>query len=256
MIQPSPALSIQDTATTASSQLDAHDFYFIKNNTQLNTNAILDFYKTFLSKFNNGCVNREQFGEILHRLVIVDDEDKKLEAEKMKMCELLFDICDKDDNGFIDFKEYLVLFWSRANGSPHQKLSLIFDMFDLNGNNAIDFHEMHSIVRTLFKLKYSRFADKEDSKGEFVVMTDENNNIISGDSSQNDYNTGSSSSSSSSSSSFFVFNSTLPPTYHIAMNIMKKFDANRNGRVSKEEFVDGCLAHPSIKAFLTPLKVL
>jgi Ca2+-binding EF-hand superfamily protein len=233
--------------------LNANDFHFIKSNTQLNANSIFEFYKTFLSKYNNGHVNREEFTEILQRLVIVDEssfsskakseQQRKLEAEKRKMCEILFDICDKDDNGLIDFKEYLVLFWSRANGTPHEKLSLIFDMFDLNGNDSIDFHEMHSIVRILFKLKYSQFDDDDDENNNnnnnttSVLASSENNAAYEG-------------------SNYFLFNSTLPLTYHIAMNIMKKFDANRNGSLSKEEFISGCLAHANIKAFLTPLKVL
>lgn len=135
----------------------------------------------------------------------------------------------------------MVLFWSRANGTPTQKLSLIFDIFDLNGNNAIDFHEMHSIVKILFKLKYSNI----DAQASLAAQT------LTSPTQSDEHDT-----DGNHLNNYFIFNSNLPPTYHIAMNIMKKFDENRNATLSKEEFINGCLQHPNIKQFLTPLKVL
>ena len=229
--------------------LTANDLNFIKNNTKLNSNSIFDFYKTFLSKYNNGCVNREEFSEILQRLIIADGvNDEKLENEKKIMCEIIFDLCDKDDNGFIDFKEYLVLFWSRANGTPRDKLSLIFDMFDLNGNDSIDFHEMHSIVKILFKLKYSQFSEETVKSQQQNMSTEANIELLMLADAAPEGPT--------QMDGSFILNSTLPPTYHIAMNIMKKFDKDRNGRISKDEFIRGCMAHANIRKFLTPLKVL
>lgn len=203
-------------------RLDQTDLNYIKENTNLSLKSILDYYKTFLSKYNNGCVNREQFTEIIKKLFIetnngTDSNDGKLK-EKLSMCERLFDICDQDDDGFIDFKEYLVLFWTKVNGRLDEKLGLIFDMYDLNSSGYIDFHELHSIVKILFKLKYSD--------------VDNENFQING-----------------------IINSNLPSTYHIAMNIMKKFDLNKNAKLTKEEFINGCLNHENIKVFLTPLKV-
>lgn len=97
-------------AATSSSQDLAHeDLDYIRQKTDLNTDRIFDFYKTFLSKYNNGYVSRDEFSEIMTRL-IVDDKSSQEHAdpEKLKMCEILFDICDKDDNGFIDFKVKLI----------------------------------------------------------------------------------------------------------------------------------------------------
>jgi Ca2+-binding EF-hand superfamily protein len=208
-------------------RLDETDLNYIKENTNLSLKAILDYYKRFVSKYNNGCVNREQFIDIIKRLFIENsaardqnaNNDDHLLKEKLSMSERVFDICDQDDDGFIDFKEYLVLFWTRVNGSLAEKLSLIFDMYDLNSSGYIDFHELHSIVKVLFKLKYSSVEEEE-------------NFAVSG-----------------------VLNSSLPSTYHIAMAIMKKFDLNKNAKLSKEEFINGCLTHQNIKSFLTPLKV-
>lgn len=107
----------------------------------------------------------------------------------------------------------------KLKGSAEEKLSLIFDMYDLNSSGYIDFHELHSIVKVLFKLKYSSSL--------------ETNFPIAG----------------------VPVNSNIPSTYYIAMAIMRKFDCNQNAKLSKDEFINGCLSHENIKVFLTPLKV-
>ncbi len=210
--------------SAAESNLDQSELNYLKEKTNLSLQKILDYYRQFLSKYNNGCVNRQQFVEIIKKLFIDKNNDDKNTNEKLAMCERLFDICDQDDDGTIDFKEYLVLFWSKVNGSPREKLSLIFDMYDLNSSGYIDFHELHSIVRVLVKLKFSSSGLVDDALHFPIIGV--------------------------------PANSTLPSTYHVAMEIMRRFDCNRNAKLSKDEFVNGCLSHENIKTFLTPLKVL
>lgn len=224
-------------------KLSQTDIKLIERNTRLSENSILDYYIKFLSKYNNGLVNREQFNQIIKKLFIsnqTNDSAGKAREEGMKsMCERLFDICDHDEDGYIDFKEYLVLFWSRANGSDSEKLSLIFDMYDLNANGYIDFYELHSIVKILFKSKYDNQQDDYSNIEESTTTTTINT--------QNRY---------SLHSGAVMFNSSIPKTYYIAMNIMKTFDSDRNAKLTKEEFINGCLAHENIRKFLSPLKVL
>lgn len=107
--------------------LNPLDLDYIQENTNLSLQRILDFYRTFLSKYNNGYVNRQQFIDIIKKLFIDNNnntntpdvskpQDDPNGDEKIAMCERLFDVCDHDDDGNIDFKEYLVLFWSKVNG--------------------------------------------------------------------------------------------------------------------------------------------
>ena len=51
------------------------------------------------------------------------------------------------------------------------------------------------------------------------------------------------------------FSSNLPQSYYISMNIMKKFDTNMDAKLSREEFVNGCLTYEFIRKFLTPLNL-
>lgn len=120
-----------------------------------------------------------------------------------------------------------MLFWSRAKGSSLDKLSIMFEMYDLNGSGEIDFNELHSIVKSLLKLKYSEdTVNKEaDTKFQKVIFNDE------------------------------VMNSKLPLSYNIAMYIMRKLDLNKNAKLTKSEFVKGCLSNDGIRSFLTPLYI-
>jgi Ca2+-binding EF-hand superfamily protein len=218
------------------SSLSINDIDYIKNNSQLkNSKEILDFYKKFITVYPNRKLSLQDFNSVVKRLIPTNENEKRDNSNVTEQfVKILFDMCDRDESGSIDFKEYMVLFWSRTKGPVDVKLGLIFDIFDLNGSNSIDFHELHSIVKILYKLKYSEL-DQQAEKNESTNINQENLNT------------------------YYIFNNmsaSLPPTYYISLNIMKAFDSNRNGTLSKAEFVNGCQAHENIKQFLTPLKCL
>ena len=88
-------------------KMNSSDFSYIEKNTSLNLDSIKDFYKKFLQKYTNGCVNREEFNSVLKCLIVnYKDED---ENERLLMSNRLFDICDQDEDGYIDFKVYIYI---------------------------------------------------------------------------------------------------------------------------------------------------
>lgn len=131
--------------------LDNDDLRYIKERTNLSFQRILDFYRTFLSKYNSGYVNRQQFIDIINKLFIdKNDKNERVQNsnEKLAICERLFDICDHDDDGSIDFKEYLILFWSKVNGE------LTFTLIFLN------FSKEKLFLSTILRLKSNLFVLK------------------------------------------------------------------------------------------------
>ncbi len=220
--------------------LNKEDLKFLKSKTNINQNTILRYYEKFTEKFPGGQINRLQFETLIKKMIIVNLEQMEekacdageIEKKKAEMCDRMWTICDHDEDGTIDFKEYLVLFWARINGDEKEKLSLIFDLFDTNRSGYLDFHEVHSIVKILFKLKYSENETNGDSR---------ENSSFKGDSELKSY------------SPNLFFSSNLPLSYYISMNIMKKFDSNMDAKLSCDEFINGCLAYDAIRNFLTPL---
>lgn len=215
--------------TEIGNELNDADLNYIKEKTNLSLCAIFDYYKKFLLRFNNGRVNREQFNEIIDKLLINDKSQKGYHSEQLSLSERFFEMCDKDDDGYIDFKEYLVLFWSKINGNETEKLSFIFEIYDLDKSGHIDFYELHSIVKVLYKLKIENSKNPDVESEKLLAYNFESSVRLS---------------------------STLPESYHIAMGIMKKFDTDKNAKLSKQEFIDGCMNHKKIQEFLKPLKIL
>jgi len=96
-------------------------------------------------------------------------------------------------------------------------------MYDLNSSGTIDFNELHTIVKTLLKLKYSNesfggLASNQKVNEKQLMQFQKsilNDNVIA--------------------------NTKLPLSYNIAMYIMVKLDTGRTAHLTKK--------------FLTPLKV-
>ena len=111
-------------------------------------------------------------------------------------------------------------------------------MYDLNNSGLIDFNELHTIVKTLLKLKYSLsselISDDNKEKNELIFLQFQN--LIFKENQ--------------------ITNLKLPLSYNIAMYIMQKLDVSRKAKLTKQEFVNGCLDCENIRIFLSPLKFI
>jgi len=86
----------------------------LKNITRRSSTLILNFYTSFTMRYPDGRVGKEDFIENIVFKIIVESEnyenissqnDEELKKEKRKLCERLFEICDQDHNGRVDFLE-------------------------------------------------------------------------------------------------------------------------------------------------------
>lgn len=216
------------------SRLSEDDINQIASKTKLNSSLIMDYFQRFNKRFPNGYLNKQEFNEIALKLMIKNEitvESDEEKNSKLDLCKRIFDLCDCDYNGKIDFKEYFLHFFTRTKGDSQQKLELIFDIFDSDHNNQLDFNEIHTIVKLLLKLKHID-SDNENDMNDFNNFKAEifKNQVC--------------------------INLNLPISYHTSLYIMKKFDSNKNGKISKSEFIKGCVTEPKIRNFLTPIKFI
>lgn len=87
----------------------------MKDITRRNSSLILNYYSLFILRYPDGRVTKEEFVEnIVYRLISegekFDEEINKnaideINREKIRLSERLFDICDKDEDGKVDFLE-------------------------------------------------------------------------------------------------------------------------------------------------------
>ena len=89
--------------------MNSKDFGIIQKNTNLNLDAIKEFYRSFLNKYTNGFVNREEFNSVIKNLIVNVSTNSDDEKEQLVMSNRLFDICDVDEDGYIDFKVRILI---------------------------------------------------------------------------------------------------------------------------------------------------
>ncbi|CAF0786426.1 unnamed protein product [Brachionus calyciflorus] len=70
-----------------------------------------------------------------------------------QFCEYVFQAFDSDNNGYVDFGEFLIAFWIRAKGSLKEKLNWLFDIYDTDKSNYISQWELSRMLRLVFSMK-------------------------------------------------------------------------------------------------------
>ncbi|XP_046845729.1 dual oxidase 2-like isoform X2 [Xenia sp. Carnegie-2017] len=66
--------------------------------------------------------------------------------------EQMFDLVDKDRNGYLSFREFLDVIVIFAKGTPDEKLRLFFDMYDVSGNQALGRDEFKGMIKSFMEL--------------------------------------------------------------------------------------------------------
>lgn len=216
--------------------LNTFELNLIKKKTQIDEKIIYQYFEQFIKKFPSGFMTYNQFNDLLNmnctfneNWIETDDDNyqnKIIQEIKSNVIRHLFNICDENDDGEINFYEYFVLFWWRINENLQNKLALTFEIFDHDNSGFINFHEMHEIVKILCKAADSGFKLKSNEmKVEFIPTNDT-----------------------------VLLNSRLEASHQITFNLLKKLDSNLDGKLRKEEFISGCLKYENIRNFLLPIK--
>ena len=71
------------------------------------------------------------------------------DIDVFKLEKHIFRIFDKDGDGSIDFKEFMIILFVMTSGSPEDNLKQIFRVFDIDRDGRICREEMYRICRDL-----------------------------------------------------------------------------------------------------------
>merc|ERR1712034_83284 len=74
----------------------------------------------------------------------------KKDASKME--KHVFRIYDSNNDGYIDFIEFMVIFHIMSDGSPEEVLEKIFRVFDVNSDGTINKKEMSRLIKDMYGL--------------------------------------------------------------------------------------------------------
>ena len=58
----------------------------------------------------------------------------------------IFGAFDIDDNGTINFKEFMISYAMTSRGDPHEKLEYAFDLYDVDETGTLDRSELRNVI--------------------------------------------------------------------------------------------------------------
>ena len=161
---------------------------------------IKKYCREFLKAHPKGRMNKKEFIE-LTKLSLRNSTKINMQL----MAGHIFRMYDSDNDGFITFIEFMVVYHTMVSGDAEDNLEKMFLIFDVNNDGVITIQEMTVLVRDILIMIEGQDEAEKSTK--------------------------------------------------VAREAFKEMDKDKNGEVTKQEFVSAVLDHQKISKFLT-LKVI
>ncbi|XP_056154611.1 recoverin-like [Lampris incognitus] len=116
----------------------------LKLNTRFTESEIAQWYENFQKECPTGRITKEEFQSIYTKFF--PDSDAQTYAQHV------FRSFDTNDDGTLDFKEYIIAIHMTSTGKTTTKLEWAFSLFDVDKNGYITKAEVKEICLAIFKL--------------------------------------------------------------------------------------------------------
>ncbi|XP_019961277.1 visinin-like [Paralichthys olivaceus] len=116
----------------------------LKLNTKFSETEIVQWYENFKRQCPTGRITKEEFQNIYSKFF--PDSDANTYAQHV------FRSFDTNDDGTLDFKEYIIALHMTSTGKTTRKLEWAFSLFDVDKNGYITKSEVKEICTAIFKL--------------------------------------------------------------------------------------------------------
>ena len=146
--------------------LSDRNLEFLKANTGYDESTIKQSHKRFLKEFPNGRLTPDIFIDLFKRFIWRGNAEQ--------YCEHVFRTFDTDQNGCIDFEEFLLAMHVTSAGSAEEKLSWAFRMYDVDGNGVIDPDEMWKVVEAIYGMGCKPTSSVKEKAMKIFQRMDEN----------------------------------------------------------------------------------
>merc|ERR1711976_218435 len=128
--------------TSRKVSLGTKELDFLTANTELKDREKLRFhFENFIAKHPKGKIGKKDFREMYKGLYPAKDCEKIMER--------MFKMYDKDNDGYIQFRELMVVIYVMSDGSIEDNLRQIFRVFDGNEDGTITLKEMKKFIRDI-----------------------------------------------------------------------------------------------------------
>ncbi|XP_005745257.1 recoverin-like [Pundamilia nyererei] len=116
----------------------------LKLNTKFSETEIVQWYENFKKQCPNGRITKEEFQTIYSKFFP--------ESDANTYAQHVFRSFDTNDDGTLDFKEYIIALHMTSTGKTTRKLEWAFSLFDVDKNGYITKSEVSEICTAIFKL--------------------------------------------------------------------------------------------------------
>jgi Ca2+-binding EF-hand superfamily protein len=138
------------------------DLEYLSEQTQLSNQAIFDIFAKFSQELDHTTeLDKEQFVRLYCSLRAEGEEKMK------KIAEFAFHAFDRDKNGKIDFKEFIIAFSLTTRGNLRDKLNYTFDMYDVDSSGYVEVGEIRRVLDAMLSLLE---ADSQSGTSESIAQ--------------------------------------------------------------------------------------
>jgi len=120
------------------------DISALAQSSGLNREQVKDAFDAFIAEHPNGKMKPKDFRTMMAQAL------PKKDASKME--KHVFRVYDTNNDGFIDFVEFMVIFYIMSDGTPEEVLGKIFRVFDVNSDGTITKKELTRLIKDMYGL--------------------------------------------------------------------------------------------------------
>ena len=131
--------------------LREEDIAALSKSSGLNADQVKEAFNSWVAEHPNGKMKPKDFREMMSKAL------PKKDASKME--KHVFRIYDSNNDGYIDFSEFMLIFFIMSDGTPEEVLTKIFRVFDVNSDGSITQKEMTKLIKDMYGLLKSEDPD-------------------------------------------------------------------------------------------------
>merc|ERR1719346_594828 len=117
-------------------------------------------FDAFVAEHPNGKMKPKDFRTMMSQAM------PKKDASKME--KHVFRVYDSNNDGYIDFVEFMVIFYIMSDGTPEEVLTKIFRVFDVNSDGTITKKELKRLIKDMYGLLV---ADGAENKSQDMLTS-------------------------------------------------------------------------------------
>ncbi|CAF1552759.1 unnamed protein product [Adineta steineri] len=149
----------------ASLELTPKEIAMLKANTKFTEKEIREWHAGFLRDCPSGKLDKKKFVDVYKQFYPQGKADS--------FCKYAFNTFDANNDGTIDFDEFLLAIAATSQGDLDDRLEVAFEMYDVSGDGQIDQKELANLISAMYDLvgESDRKGDKDPKKRAIEIIT-------------------------------------------------------------------------------------